>query len=480
MDDKSTHIQGEMDLNNPDKPISFRDTMESADKLYMSEALNPETGKSMIKMITNIEDDSDRMVSVDSVTFEKMLQAGLSFERKRALLQALWEAHPEDPFIDALPASLVSLTVTLYLREKGLEEVMQADIEEHRAPFLEFFQAFIGEWQAIGGEARKDQEELIRELEPILRDKGLLRVALPSAERLEEIIRTTYPLTAIAPSDKVTKLAFAGELTERMQPLAMENRKSKRPVTTYASINFSAPQLQGLKGLTYYDRSVYNAICTLYARGGNEYITRQMIYQVMTGNEDAYLNPKQAADIDSSITKFMYGGIRINATEEIEKHHIAGSAVYDTNLLHAERMKHNLNGTTTDCIHIIRPPVLLEYAGGKNQIANIPIMSLATPINNSSDVLALKAYFLDRIHAMRGKDPQRDISYNSIYSAVWGKESTGAKGDQTGYSRVKKLRLRETATKMLKYWTTEKGGALIKDFEEYTRGKNVAGVRINL
>lgn len=480
MDDKRTNSQEEMDLNIPEGQESFRETMESADKMRMSETINPETGKRKVYINTNFDETSSGMVSVDPVTFENMLQAGLNFEKKRALLQALWEAHPDDPFIDALPASLVSLTVTLYLREIGLEEVKQESIETHRAPYLQLFRAFIDEWKAIGGETRKNQEEVISELGRILKDKGLLKSTFPTSDRLKDIIRTIYPLTFIAPIDKVTKRAFAGELTEQLQPLKMESRKSKRPVTTFASINFSAPQLQGLKGLTYYDRSVYNAICTLYARGGNKYITKQMIYQVMTGNEEAYLNPKQAADIDSSITKFMYGGIYIDATEEVKKHNIGGSFSYDTNLLHAERGRYNLNGTIAECIHILKPPVLLEYSSSKDQIANIPIMALATPVNNNSDMLALKAYLLDRVSGMRGTDPQRDISYNSIYSAVWGKEASRTKGPQSGYSRVKKSRLREATMKMLEHWTTEKSGNLIKGFEEYKRGKIIAGIKISL
>lgn len=478
MDDKRTLSEEELNQLIPEGQISLREYMAGADSMFVSEGVIPETGQRGIDIQTNIKEGMDRLVSVSEVTLEKMLQAGLSFEKKRALLQAVWDAHPDDPFIDALPAPLVTLTATLYLRENGLEEVKQEDIEAHRAPYLQFFRAYMDEWKAIGGETRKDQEEVIKELGQVLRDKGLIKSLIPAADRLEEMIRTTYPEIAIAPIDKVTKLAFAGGLTEQLQPLAMESRKSKRPVTTFASINFSAPQLQGLKGLSYYDRSVYNAICTLYARGGNEYITKQMIYQVMAGNEDAYLNPKQAADIGNSITKFMYGGVHIDATEEVKKHNISGSFTYDTNLLHAERGRFNLNGTVTECIHIIKPPVLLEYAGSKDQIANIPIMALATPVNNNSEVLALKAYLLDRIHAMRGKDPQRDISYSSIYNAVWGKESSSK--ETAGSSRVKKYRLRENTTKMLDHWTTEKSGALIKGYEEYKRGKNIAGIKISL
>ncbi|MDD3109427.1 MAG: hypothetical protein PHH32_02130 [Eubacteriales bacterium] len=391
-------------------------------------------------------------------------------------LLTLKEHRTDRDWYNSIPASAIDCTIRLYIADRGLESASYQAFEASRENFLAFFEAFITSYrQQIQQDPGREMIKTLGAVYDLLHEQGQLK-----DYKAAEITRTVYPLTLIAPIDKVSKKAFAGELTEQLQPLAMERRTSKKQVTTLASINFNAPQLQGLKGLTMYDRSVYNAVCTLYVRGGNEYITPQMIYQVMTGKDESYLNPKQAAAINSSITKFMYGGIYIDATEEVKKHSIGGSLIYDTNLLHAERVTHNLNGTITACIRIIKTPVLYEYASSKNQIGSAPIAALATPVNNTGDTQALKTYLLDRVFAMRGTDPQRDIAYSSIYSAVWGKQPSSTKGPQSGYSRLKKSRLRESAVKMLDYWTTEKGGALIKGFTEYKRGKTIAGVTISL
>lgn len=411
--------------------------------------------------------------------FDELQQAAGNIQRVRPYMDVIFAGYPDDSawYLNQ-PIGVIMAPVSAYMQDRGLDD--GTDIAAHKADFLAFFQAYSREMETVlKKDPAADLEAALHGVFDKLAAAGLLK-----ADRAPVITRTVYPLTLIAPIDKVSKKAFAGELTEQLQPLAMERRESKRQVTTLASINFSAPQLQGLKGLTMYDRSVYNAICTLYIRGGNEYITPQMIYQVMTGKEESYLNPKQAAEISSSITKFMYGGIRIDATDEVNKHHISGSLVYDTNLLHAERVKRNLNGTIAECIRIIKTPVLYEYASSKDQIGSAPIAALATPINKNSDTLALQAYLLERIFAMRGTDPQRDIAYSSIYSAIWGKESSSTKGPQSGYSRLKKSRLRESAVKMLEYWTTagtaKDGGSLIKGFCEYKRGKTIAGVTISL
>lgn len=452
----------------PQKPLkAYIDAIEQAapeDKAALSaellEAMDP-TGQSIEKMA------------------EMLKEAAKGVVRIQPFIDAIFKAYPDgSEWYMHQPLSVIISPIGVYMQDRGLED--GKDIESHRAGFLAFFRAYIDELEA----AYEKDNDLDMEAAQEAIFKGMAAAGLLEEYKASEITRTIYPLTLIAPIDKVSKKAFAGELTEQLQPLAMERRTSNKQVTTLASINFSAPQLQGLKGLTMYDRSVYNAICTLYIRGGNEYITPQMIYQVMTGKEEAYLNPKQAAEISSSITKFMYGGIRIDATDEVNKHHISGSLVYDTNLLHAERVKRNLNGTIAECIRIIKTPVLYEYASSKDQIGSAPIAALATPINKNSDTLALQAYLLERIFAMRGTDPQRDIAYSSIYSAIWGKESSSTKGPQSGYSRLKKSRLRESAVKMLEYWTTagtaKDGGSLIKGFGEYKRGKTKAGVTISL
>lgn len=291
------------------------------------------------------------------------------------------------------------------------------------------------------------------------------------------LIRTTVPQVFISPTDKVTKYAFGGLLTSENQPLKMEPRKSRKQITTIARINFDAPQLQGIKGLTYYDRMVYDAITTLYINGKNEYITPQMIYQVMTGQPDNYATKGQESLINESITKFMYGGIYIDASQEAKDRKLPGKYTYDTNLLHAERMRQNLNGTITDCIRLIKAPVLYEYADEKNQIARIPVAALASPVRKTEDIMALQAYLLERVLAMRGsKTAERDISYQTIYDKLWGAEAAEA-------SRMKKKRIREHAATILTYWCQTKGGdgaPLIKKVDEYMHGKSAGGLRVTL
>jgi hypothetical protein len=288
MDDKRTHSEEEANQLIPEGQISLREYMAGADSMFVSEVVMPETGQRGMEIRTNIKEGMDSLVSVSEVTLEKMLQAGLSFERKRALLQALWEAHPDDPTIDALPAALVTLTVTLYLRNNGLEEVKQGDIEAHRAPYLQFFRAYMDEWKAIGGETRKDQEEVIRELGQILRDKGLIKILIPAAERLEdEAIITSSGAYQVSITDKDyqyalmplhNKKAYISPLRESiMQKLTFENGRLSVLDSDIAPAQLKEETANGMKDIKSLDlpllRQIFTAVYKTEIKGDTHTIT---------------------------------------------------------------------------------------------------------------------------------------------------------------------------------------------------------------
>ena len=265
------------------------------------------------------------------------------------------------------------------------------------------------------------------------------------------MINTKYPANFLSPTDKVTSLAFAGELTgDQLQQLAMERRGSKKQITTLASIDFDnlngSVQIKGRRELTAYDREVHDAIITLFIDGGNEYITPQMIYQVMTGNPDAYLNPKQAEAISDSITKCMYSKLTIDAGEEAKAYGF-DSFKYDGNLISGERVTATLNGNVLECLRILRPPVLYEYANKKNQIGRFDIKLLNSPINKTEEIITLQGYLYRRILSMKGSSTlSKTIVYDTVYNQI---EVTAA---SDGALRKKKSKVRDQIKKILDYW----------------------------
>ena len=274
-------------------------------------------------------------------------------------------------------------------------------------------------------------------------------------EIIDQAIKTKYPENYIAPTDKVSNLAFAGELTgTSLQKLAMERRGSKKQITTLASIDFDnlngTVQIRGRKELTAYDREVHDAIITLFIEGSNEYITPQMIYQVMTGNPNAYLNPKQAEAISDSITKCMYSRLIIKASEEEAKAYGFDSFKYDGSLISGERVTATLNGNVLECLRILRPPVLYEYANKKNQIGRFDIKLLNSPINKTEEIITLQGYLYRRILSMKGSSSlSKTIVYETVYNQI---EITAA---SDGALRKKKSKVRDQIKKIFDYWKQE-------------------------
>lgn len=333
----------------------------------------------------------------------------------------------------------------------------------------------------------KIHEDTLIFFESLLKDKKKLKKTFEAyAEKLQQleeenglpetVINTFYPVNFLAPTDKVSNSAFRNELTGgQLQQLGMERRGSKKQITTLAGINFDnlngSVQIKGRKELTAYDREVHDAIITLFVDGGNEYITPQMIYQVMTGNPDAYLEKKQAEAISDSITKCMYSRLIIDASEEAKAYGF-DSFKYDGSLISGERVTASLNGTVVECLRILRTPVLYEYANKKNQIGRFDIKLLNSPINKTEEIITLQGYLYRRILSMKSSpNLSKTILYDKVYSQI------EVKAASDGALRKKKSKVRDHVKKILDYWKQEE---FIAGYVENKRGTRIHSVTIRL
>lgn len=279
----------------------------------------------------------------------------------------------------------------------------------------------------------------------------------------DESIRTRYPRSHLSTTDKISGRVLAGELLPGvMESLAMEKSGSKSKITTNVSIDFddlyAFEQIKGTHSLSPYDREVHNAIVTLYVEGKNRYITPQMIYRVMTGDPDARMSEVQAETIENSITKCMYGRITIDCKEEARAFGLEGLQ-YEGMLIPAERVTAKLNGRKTSCIHILRRPVLYDYASARNQIGRMDIHLLKSPINKNEETIALQGYLQRRILAM--KHEKSRVSRTIVYDSVFKYVDVSAASDAA--LRDKQRRLRAQIKEILEYWVRE---TFILDYRE--------------
>ena len=391
-------------------------------------------------------------------------------EVKKAIIEneKLIEKFPNDEELKKNTQELKEMEVTTLFDETYSAKGLQKRINESFKIYFDFL-------EKTSPEALKELQSFIDET---IKNRDKISKANTDLSEVnpEAVVNTKYPSNYLSPTDKVTSLAFCNELTgNQLQQLAMEKRGSKKQITTLASIDFDklngAVQIKARKELTPYDREVHDAIITLFVDGGNEYITPQMIYQVMTGNPKATLKSKQAEAISDSITKCMYSRLIIDAGEEAKAYGF-DSFKYDGNLISGERVTATLNGNVLECLRILRPPVLYEYANKKNQIGRFDIKLLNTPINKTEEIITLQGYLYRRILSMKGSS---NLSKTILYDTVYNQIEVTASSD--GALRKKKSKVRDQIKTIFDYWKQE---SFIAGYSENKRGQVIYSVTIRL
>lgn len=256
----------------------------------------------------------------------------------------------------------------------------------------------------------------------------------------------------------------------------MEKRGSKKQITTIANINFDDLdkdiKIKVSKELTPYDRAVHDSINTLYTEGKNEYITPQMIYHGMTGNQSLKLHDKQEFLITESLKKLRKTTITINADQEGREFYGLQKLRYEGQLIHWDKVTATLNGETTETYHILRRPILYEYANKKNQIGRFDIKILDTPLNKNEEITILQWYLIREILAMKGgRGRSENILFETVFSAI------GLTASSEGALRVKKSKVRDQVKLMLDYWIKED---FIKGYTQNMKGKTAESITIIL
>lgn len=269
-------------------------------------------------------------------------------------------------------------------------------------------------------------------------------------------VRTTRPTTFLTPIDKISNKAFEGAFAdgEETGVAVISKAKSRKTIYTMVSIDFSElenVQISGRRELTAFDREVHDAIITLYIEGGNTYITTNMIYQTMTGKQNAHCSAKQAEAISDSITKLMFSHVRIDASDEARLDKRFTRAKYDSNAINAKRVTISVNGQTAEAIKILDTPILFDYANQKNQIGRFDVKLLDTPNNKNEETIVLEGYLRRRILAIKGSSK---LSPTILYETVY-KQIDLSKINSDSAMRNKTQKIRDSVKKALDYFKKE-------------------------
>jgi len=320
---------------------------------------------------------------------------------------------------------------------------------------------------------------------------------------------SVFPKKHIIPNTKLSNtltkdIVDAGEVALTVSKAGAPERVETSCILTYESENV---KLSGRRQFTEFDRNVYNAVTSLYVYGGDQHIvTPAMVYRAMTGlRRNEKPTQQQLEAVTTSLDKMRFIRAQIDCTAELAMRKLTvngeqiKSGIIDTYLLTAEAIKVNAGGNEVIAYHIIRTPVLYEYAAAVKHVLTVPAEMLdikkldrkGKPTTRSlaytEQRVLIRGYLLRRIEGMKndknalknkniafldykkGRDPDtgEPEEHQGLYS-IAGK-STPTK-DDTRY-------IRADAEAMLKYWTAT---GYIKGYTTYKKGKSLAGFTIDV
>ncbi len=203
--------------------------------------------------------------------------------------------------------------------------------------------------------------------------------------------------------------------------------------------------------LNVYDREIHDAIVTLN-EAGNNFISVRMILNVLAGRSVNRITEKTREYIEASIVKMMNTQILINASDEA-KAFKAKDFQYSGELLpcrFVERISLN-NNLAGQCIEIVRPLPLMEYAKLRRQFSAIN-SGLLKVLTVRPEHLVLKLYLLRELVWLKNAHSRR----SNIISLETISEYLGLRvPDSRDNERHQRKTIRDNVLECLEFWKTE-------------------------
>lgn len=337
--------------------------------------------------------------------------------------------------------------------------------------FKEFFEEYkdvidkLDQWEEITGLSAEelDRMELFEALD-LIREK---LNNLPKIETLDAI----FPQKYIMPNNKL-----ANEMPNISKDYNaiydLEVNKRKKAYTT-VSLNYNDENIkihEKDKRFTAYDRSVHNAVCSIY-EAGNTTFTADQVYRAMNGYDDSqYVSPQAIGAVTKSLDKSRSILVKIDYTNEAKAYKKdVEQFVMEDYILSAKKITLKAGGKEVIGYKLNSKPILYQYAQLTNQVITVPSKLLNTKdvIKSTPEVIVIREYLIKRIEEMKNPSNKmgNKILFESIYNII----------DQPDPDKKKAKKVRDIVKTLLTKFKTEK---YIKDFEFYKEGRSFKGVEI--
>lgn len=286
----------------------------------------------------------------------------------------------------------------------------------------------------------KPSDRFVPEIEPTAKhaDIGIEQLSL-----FENITLATIDKNFMANAKVVNQLVDRPitDLATAMNEIGVGNN-----VTVLVEFDLDAGiELSNNHDFTYYDKAVFDAICTRY-EAGDDIFTVNTIYRTMH-NYDSTRNPTDIRrdEIMNSIRKMNQIKVSADLTDHVRGYlkknkdysHFSDSELDaivsyfrlgNEPLIDYRTVEAQIQGTKTEAIYLVREPYLYTYSKQINHVQSVPSELLNLNINMTTDRTAINALLIRRIGDMKSRiersklkkiaTKQRTIRFDGIYEAV--------------------------------------------------------------
>ena len=287
-----------------------------------------------------------------------------------------------------------------------------------------------------------------------------------------ELLNSIIPQNYIIPNNKLINKMVKGEAPYNEEFDLRINKEAKKKIITKVSLNYDDSNIQIYdkdRRFTPYDRTVHNAVCSLF-EAGNTNFTPEQVYRAMNGLDDQqYVSPQSVGAITRSLDKQRQIYAKVDYTNEAKAYRKdVRSCIVEDHILSAKKITLEAGGHKVTGYKLNNKPILYEYAQLTGQVLTVPSKLLNTKdvIRSTEDVIIIREYLIRRIEVMKkNKDQSNRILLERVYEELNEPEPT----------KKKALKIRNIIEKLLSKFVSEK---YIKNFEFYKEGRAFKGIEI--
>lgn len=282
----------------------------------------------------------------------------------------------------------------------------------------------------------------------------------------------------VTSTDKVSNGMWKNEIpTKAKENYYMEQVKvlitggdKGKPVASFVTLTSENFNLFKTLELTPYDRAVHDAVLSLML-ANNDLITDEMILSTINGQSSHDMKQHtdaQLQEIRNSMYKMQSLKISIDVHQEASVYKFDGIKDYKFigNLVPCEIIECKAGGKLKVVYRMFDTPPLYRYSKAKNQIAenNLNIFNIPN-LKMTKDLITVQTVLYHAVLARTNKNSKiykQKLLFDSIYTDA----HIDFKECSKSAAIKKRQRLNKNIIKILDYWSSEKGGNIIKNYKE--------------